>query len=275
MRFLILASFVGGVAVTALADDAKVTLANTPADIQSVIQTQTAGGIMGDITKSADDEETVYDVDFTAKDGSDRDFSVAQDGTLLNVELPLAETPAAVQKTIQAETSAVDTIDKNLADADISYEVKGTGGDGKDKNFTVADDGTVLSREVALGDTPDAVQKTIATELSGGKVASIDENLDDEGTNFDVTVTSVSGADTSFNVTADGMLASRHIALGEVPRPVQRTIHEQLGDGTLLRVDKSFLKRMGVLPFEIEARKNGKPFDFAVGPRGRFLGMDD
>jgi hypothetical protein len=32
---------------------------------------------------------------------------------------------------------------------------------------------------------------------------------------------------------------------------------------------------MGVFPFEVEGRKDGKPFDFSVGPKGRFLGMDD
>jgi hypothetical protein len=40
-------------------------------------------------------------------------------------------------------------------------------------------------------------------------------------------------------------------------------------------VDKSFDARRGVLPYEIEARKDGKPFNFSVGPKGRFLGMDD
>jgi hypothetical protein len=28
------------------------------------------------------------------------------------------------------------------------------------------------------------------------------------------------------------------------------------------------------LPYEVEGRKDGKTFDFSVGPRGRFLGMD-
>jgi uncharacterized membrane protein YkoI len=275
MRPLLLLSLVCGVAITARADDTTVALSDVPATVQNIIQTQIAGGTMGDITKSTDDEETVYDVDLTAKDGSDRDFSVAQDGTLLNVELPLAETPDAVRKAVQAELSTVDTIDKNLADSEISYDIKGTGTDGTEKDFTVADDGSILSREIDLTNTPDAVQKSIAAQLAGSKIASIDENFDDDGTNFDVTVTAADGPDTSFNLIADGALASRQVSLAGVPCPVQKTIRDRLGDGTVLRVDKSFIERRGVLPFEIEGRKDGKPFDFAVGPRGRFLGMDD
>ena len=46
-------------------------------------------------------------------------------------------------------------------------------------------------------------------------------------------------------------------------------------DGRILRIDKSFEPRQGVLPCEIEAHKEGKPFNFSVGPKGRFLGMDE
>jgi hypothetical protein len=56
---------------------------------------------------------------------------------------------------------------------------------------------------------------------------------------------------------------------------VQSAIKEKVGGGKVLRVDKSFEARRGVLPYEIEARKDGKAFNFSVGPRGRFLGMDE
>jgi len=56
---------------------------------------------------------------------------------------------------------------------------------------------------------------------------------------------------------------------------VRKTIKEQIGDGTRLRIDRSFAEAKGVMPYEVQGRKNGKPFDFSIGPRGRFLGMDD
>ncbi len=273
--FAFLAIFCGAAAV-AFAHDDTVKLSDTPAPVQKTIQAQVADGKMGGITRSIDDEETVFDVDLTAKDGSDRDFSVADDGTLLSTEVNLNETPVATQKTIQSELSggSLDSIDRNLADSEISFDVEGAGKDGKEKHFTVADDGTILSREVALSDTPDVVQKTINSRLEGGKVSGIDENFDDDGTNFDVTVTASDDVKKSFNVLADGTLASEQIPLADVPPRARAAIKEHIGDGTVLRVDKSFIKERGVDPFEIEGRKDGKPFDFSVGPRGKFLGMD-
>lgn len=264
-----------GITVAVLADDVPVMLADTPAAVQKIIQTQTGDGTRGDITKTTEDEETVYDVDLTAKDGSGRDFSVAGDGTLLSVEVPLNETPEAVQTAIRTAMSggALESIDKNLADSEISFDVTGTR-DGKKMDFTLSEDGTLLGREVALGDTSDTVQKAITAQLKGGTLKSIEENFDEDGTNFDVEVAH-GGQETGFNVTADGTLASTQVALPDAPRPVQKTIRDRIGDGTVLRVDKSFVKERGVFPYDVEGRKDGKPFDFSVGPRGRFLGMND
>ena len=61
----------------------------------------------------------------------------------------------------------------------------------------------------------------------------------------------------------------------ETPPAVRRTIRARMGDGKVLRIDRSFVEQQGVMPYEVQGRKDGKPFDFSVGPRGRFLGMDD
>jgi len=278
MRALIILSLIGGITTVpdlVRADD-TVSLSSIPTAVQKTIQAQVGGGQMGDITKETDDGDTIYDVDLTAKGGSDRDFSVAQDGTLLSIEVELEETPAAVRKTIQAELNggSLNSIDKNLDDTDLSYDVSGTDKNGKETDFTVDDDGTLSSREVDLSQTPDAVQKTIAAQLNGGKVDTIDEESDDE-TNFDVTVATADGPKTSFTVAADGRLISKEVELAKVPPRARATMENRIGDGTILRVDKSFEKRNNAFPFEVEGRKDGKPFDFFVAPRGRFLGMDN
>lgn len=269
-------SGVAAIAASAQADE-TVALSDTPPKVQQVIQQQAADGKIGDITKCAEDEETVYDVDLTGKDGSERDFSVARDGTLVSVEVSLAETPAAVQQTIKSQLNGGDleSIDKNLDDTEVTYDIEGTGKDGSDRTFTVDEDGTLSSREIALAETPNAVQATIAGQLNGAKVETIDENFDDDGTSFDVTVTPLAGSETSFNVTADGTLDSKEVSFDKLPARARATIRNRIGDGTILRVDKSFVKRGNVFPFEVEGRKEGKPFDFSVAPRGRFLGMDD
>ena len=104
---------------------------------------------------------------------------------------------------------------------------------------------------------------------------SISENFDDDGTNYDVTVAQPDGPEIGFNVTADGTLTSKEVALKDVPPRVRAAIRNRIGDGTILRVDKSLLREHNTYPFEVKGRKNGKPFDFSVGPRGGFLGMAD
>lgn len=257
--------------------DQTVALADIPPVVQKTIQAQVADGKMGGITKHAEDLDTVYDVDLTAKNGFKSDFSVAQDGTLLSVEVTLAETPVAVRETIQSELngSGPDSIDKNLDETEFSYDVQGPGPNGKEIDFTVDEDGTLSSREVAQDDTPDVVHTGIVAQLNGGQVKTIEENFDDDGTNFDVTITTPGGSETGFDLAADGTMRSKEVSLDQVPPRARATIRNCIGDGTILRVDKSSVKRGNILPFEVEGRKAGKSFDFSVAPRGRFLGMDD
>ena len=63
--------------------------------------------------------------------------------------------------------------------------------------------------------------------------------------------------------------------LDELTPDVQKTIKEQIGTGTIVRIAKSFELKKKVQPYEVEGRKDGKPFDFSVGPQGRFLGRDE
>lgn len=281
MRFkrFILFSIFCGAAVAVFADDQSqaVKLSETPAAVQKTIQAQINGGQLGEIDAETNGEEIVYDVELTATNDEEWDFSVVDDGTLLSVEVAPAETPAAVQKSIQtlAQRGELESVDKNLDDSEITYDVELTAKDGRDKNFTLADDGTLLSEGISLAETPDAVQKTIAAQLNGGKVESVDKNFDDDGINYDVEITTKDNSEKTFNVAENGKLSSVQVTMGETPRPVQKTIRNQIGDGKVLEIDRSFVQENGVFPYEVQGRKNGKPFDFSVGPRGRFLGMDE
>jgi len=266
-------------ALAVLADDdaQTVALSGTPAAVQKTVNAQVGDGKLGDIDKSVSDGETVYDVGLTAKDGQQRDFTVAEDGTLLSTEVTLAETPAAVQKTIQAQAEGwgLESIDKNLDDSDISYDIQVIK-DGREKTFTVDEDGTLLSMEIELAEAPAAVQETIQAQAGGGKVKSIDQMFDDDGITYDVEVAAKNGRDTSFTVAPDGRLLSEEVTLDSISPAARKIIKEKIGGGKILRIDKALVERQqGVLPYEVQGRKDGKPFDFSVGPRGRFLGMTD
>jgi uncharacterized membrane protein YkoI len=254
----------------------SVALADTPAAVQKTIASQIGDGKLDDVNRTTEDGETVFEADFTAKTGGDRDITVADDGTLLKVGVTLADVPAPVQKTIaMVHGWKVTGIDKNVADTEISYEVTITKDD-SEKNFTVADSGVLLSMETALPETPAAVQATIKAQGGAGKVQSIDQNYDSDGNSFDVEVTTETGGRKAFSVAPDGRILSEEVTLDQVPPSVRQTVTEKIGDGKILSIDKSLFERRGnVLPYEIEGRKGGRTFNFSVGPRGRFLGMDE
>lgn len=254
-----------------------VALAQTPSPVQKTIQAQIGDGKVGEIEKSLNGEENVFDVEFTTKDGQERDFTVDEDGTLLSLEVAPADAPAPVQKSVQTleKQGDLEAIYKNLDHSDVTYDVELDTKDGLKKDFTIAEDGTLLSAEVSLIETPDAVQKAIQTRVGDGKLESINKNFDEDGVTYDVEMTTKDDQEKGFTAAPDGSLVSAQVELADTPRPAQRTIRDQIGDGKILRIDKSYAKEKGVFPYDIQGRKDGKEFDFIVGPRGKFLGMDD
>ena len=165
-------------------------------------------------------------------------------------------------------------IDKNVADTEISYDVEVSKGN-HTRSFNVDNNGVLSSVDMTLDETPAAVQATIKAQIADGSVQSIDENFDPDGNSFDVEALTAAGARKTFSVAPDGRMLSAGVALEQVPPPVRQTIMEKIGDGKVLEIDKSLLeKKNGVLPYEVQGRKAGREFDFSVGPRGKFLGMD-
>ena len=275
MRLIVTSFFLAATFAVFAADDSKsVALSDTPSAVQKIINAQLGGGKLGGITQSKEDGETVFDVGLTDVSGNNRDFSVADDGTLLSYEVTLTEVPAAVQQTMHAQASGweLESIDKNVDDTEITYDVD-VSKDGREKTFTVADDGDLLSEEVTLTETPAAVQKSIQAQIAGGQVKSVDETFDEDGTGFDVTATAKDGGEKSFCVDTNGTLFSEEVSLEKMRPGVRRAITETIGDGKVLRIDKSLGGKRA--SYEVQGRKDGKPFDFSVSARGKFMGMDD
>jgi uncharacterized membrane protein YkoI len=252
-----------------------VTLAETPAAVQKTIQTEAAGSALESIDRNIEESGDTYDVD-TTKNGRTQSFTVDDDGTLLSLGVTLEETPAAVQKAVQAQAAGgpVRSIDKNVDDTEITYDVE-TASAGVAKDFTLDEDGAMVSAEVALAGTPPPVQAAIAKQTAGGTVKSIDANFDPDGTTYDVEAVMKDGAMNSFTVGAGGELRSVEVSLAQVPPAPRKTIQDQIGTGKIIWIDRSLVPRKGKFPYEVEGCKGGKPFDFSVGPKGKFLGLDE
>jgi hypothetical protein len=253
----------------------SVSLSQLPAPVQKAIQTQAAGCKIGEIERGEEEGQTTYAVAFT-KEGQEHNFTVIEDGTLLSIEVNLADTPAAVQATIRAQVrdGKIDSVERNFEDNEIRYEIEFTRQDGKERFFSVAADGKLNLVEVAFEEVPAAARKTIEANVGNGKLGNLYKMFERGAVSFDAEVT-FGDKTRDVMVSESGRLESVQVSFEETPAAVQRTIRERLGDGKIIRIDRSFEERAGVLPFEIEGRKEGRPFNFSVGPRGRFLGMDD
>ncbi len=251
-----------------------VAFSELPAAVQTAIA-KLGGNTATEITRVEEDGDVTFETAIT-QGGRERDISVGADGTLLSIEVDLAETPAAVQKTIRAQisTGVLVGVDKIFDDGEASYDVVMTTKAGQERAFTVEENGTLSSAEIALAETPPAVQKAITAEVGAGKLATV-TRIFDETTTYDVEATTAAGKPREFSIANDGKLLSVRVAVEETPAEVQKTIREQIGTGKILRIDKSFEKRSKTLPYEIMGMKNGKPFNFSVGSAGKFLGMDE
>jgi len=226
------------------------------------------------ISMTDEDSVAIYEVAFT-KDGQPRDLHVGKDGRLLSILIALADTPPAVRKSIQSELEG-DTlvaIEKTFEVDETSYLVEITARDGRARRFTIGDDGVLSEREIGLSEAPAPVQKTVAAQVGDGTLKILTKIFAEKVT-YDADFTK-DGKDGAVSVAGNGQLLSVKITLAEATAAAQQTILAKVGAGRIRSVWKSFEKRENVFPFKVESVKDGKLFNFSVGPNGRFLGVDD
>ena len=133
-----------------------------------------------EVTCVEDDGVVTFEMQISQA-GRERDISLGVDGTLLSIEMTLAETPAAVQRaiTIQVGAGALVGVDKISDAGAISYDVVMTTKDGQERAFTVEADGTISSLEVAFAETPPAVQRAITAQVGAGRLRGITRIFDE------------------------------------------------------------------------------------------------
>jgi len=276
-KFILMFSFIWLAALVSLAADGRqiVPLSSLPVAAQKTIRTQAGEGKIGDVERVEEDGDVYFDATVT-KDGTDRSLSVGEEGALLSMEVVLSETPEVVRKVIQTQvgTGSLDNIDKVLTGGKESYDVDFTTKDKVERNLVVGADGKLEQLQVSLAEVSVAARNTIETRAGQLKLGDIFKIFDASGISYDVEMLQ-DGKSREFSVADDGKLESREVFISELPGPAAATVKEKVGDGKILRIDEVFTKRAGVFPYEVEGRKEGKAFNFSVGPKGRFLGMDE
>ncbi|MDB6016234.1 MAG: hypothetical protein JWR19_723 [Pedosphaera sp.] len=254
------------------AEPKTVSLADVPAAVQRTIQAQSKGGKLGEIERDEKEGEVTYSVGLT-QDGKERDFAVAENGRLSSVEVSLDETPEPVQKAIKTAVGGgiLDNIDKVLEEAGTnSFEVDMTTKSGEDRVFNVGIDGKLLRFQMALEELPPAVRKTI--ESQAGKPGDIFRSYEGGEMSYEVKLNQ-NGKERELSVGPGGNLESMQVFPAELPPVGQATLKEKVGAGKLIQIYKAFGENRAFM-YHVESRKEGKAFDFLIGPGGRFRGLD-
>jgi uncharacterized membrane protein YkoI len=160
--------------------DIETNLDELPSPLQAAIKAQAGTGSIDDIDKSFDDGETSYVATIATPDGKERDYTFNPDGSLSSIEVTLPELPPSLQTAIKAQVGndTLQSIDKTFDDGEITYDAAVTTPDGRERDFSLSDQGALVSREVAIADAPAAVQRTITQTLGTGKVIEIDQAFD-------------------------------------------------------------------------------------------------
>ena len=128
----------------------EVKLDDVPTAPQATIQSQTSGGTIEKITCEKEDGKHFYKVEYK-KDGREFELQVDDEGKVLETEeiLSMEDLPPAVVETVKAESAGGEI--KELAleteDGKTFYEVEFEK-DGKEHEVKIAEDGTVLEREI-------------------------------------------------------------------------------------------------------------------------------
>lgn len=116
-------------------------LAHASPAARKTILAKAGNGTIEDVTRTVEDGEVVYEVDFK-KGQVERSFTVAHDGTLLSWQVFIGELPAPAQAKIRSQLGDGKLVDIYWKDdvGEISYEVE-VSRNGKSQSFSVAPNG--------------------------------------------------------------------------------------------------------------------------------------
>lgn len=263
------------------ADDpasAPVALTNTPPAVQAMVTRLVDSGQLTEILPVDENGENSFEVSFVASTGREHNFTVADDGTMLSTEAEPEELPPLAWRTIHAQAPGwkVAEIDKNLAETALTYDVLMVQGK-SERNLHLNVAGELQSRQIFPAEAPAAVLQAITNFVPAGRITTIDENFENEANTFDVEARSTNSEYLSFQVGENGTLLSQQITLDQVLPAVRRTIRLQVGpNGKIIRLDRWLNRNFGgISPIQVTGRKDGLPYNFLVGPAGRFLGRLD
>ena len=243
-------------------------LPETPPTVQKTIQTLIGESIFASIDKVLEDGQWHYEVDWKTKDGTKHSGSVLENGKMKSLQMALAETPPAVNTAILREAGGgkIKGIVKSFEDGVVSYDVT-VNRNGKDRDFTVAENGDFMHADAFFPESPAAVQKTIQGFIKQGTIASMAKELDDGKMHYHVDWKAKDGVTHSFSVLESGKLEGVTVTLAETSPAVSAAILQEAGAGQLKEIVKSFDEDS--VDYDVTITRDGRDRDFTVSDSGQ------
>lgn len=258
-------------------DAVEVPLDKVPPAVWKAVQGCTGGTSPLKVERLEQDGEVLFHATFKSITGGEQNALVAQDGTMLGLEVPLTDVPAPARKTIETQVGGgkITAIDKQSEADGSSFDVAFVNTAGDERTLSVDQDGTLLSRQIALAEAPDEVRRAVNARIKGGKLHGIEQVYGEDEVVYDVDFTTKKGREVSCTFAASGREVSVDMAVEDLPAPVRSTVADKVGGGKVMRVSKIVNAKHLPVRYEVQSVVNGKALDFSVGPKGKFMGVDE
>lgn len=143
--------------------------------------------------------------------------------------------------------------------------------DGTVRNFTLAPDGTLISKQVFEKELPAPVAQTLRAQLTDAQLGDLYWTNDDGDPAYHIELTR-GGAKRSLTIAPDGWLAGREITPADLPVPVRQAVQQQLNGAT-----PSSLERADdgeEVTFEVTVEINKRPRTWIFGEEGDLIAVE-
>lgn len=245
----------------------EIALEEAPAVVQKTITSTIGQGAVTSTDKVIDDGHVQYEVEWKTKEGTGHSCTVLEGGKLLSLRVDLGETPPAVRAAIVKEVAGdkLKEIAKSY-DEGVAYDVTVVRA-GRDRDFSIGENGQLLRLEMSLAEIPPVVQKGIQSLLGTGTIVSIDRTVEDDRTQYNIDWKARDGAAHSFSLLENGNLKSVSIALSETPPAANASIVKEIGNAMLKEIAKSFDDNS--VAYDVTVIRDGRERDFTVEENGK------
>lgn len=239
-----------------------------PPEAHHAILAEAGLATIDDCRRVTEDGEDVFEVDIT-RNGTDRSFTVALDGTVRSRQMFIGELTLPVQRAVNAlqNNGKVQSIYWCDEEGDRVYEVEVLNGEDK-RFYTIGLDGVFQATQMHMAELSEAVQKTIHEQAAKAHVIYVSRSEVDAGQVFDVLLGN-NGKRHVISVGADGSLQAVQVALTDTPQPVQKTITATAGFAKITYIGRC--EEDGDVTYSVVTTDNAVKKEFVVGLDGVLL----